>query len=299
LVELSPARSSAAGFLLLESMSMFKDLCGDERTLRNDLHGAARDPTRPPPGAAADWTVSQDWSRFAADEHAVWDLLFERQHQALGGRAVKRFDAGLDILRLSKPGIPDFAELNERLSAETGWQVVAVPGLIPDDIFFDHLRNRRFPAGNFIRSRHQLDYIEEPDVFHDVFGHIPMLAHPVMAEWVQRLGSFGHEAIAHGSLACLGRLYWRTVEFSLASEDGELRILGAGILSSLGESAYALESDLPKRLPFDLGRVLATPYRSDAFQDLYFIVEDLDDLLRRIEGKTWSELIGAVELEEV
>jgi phenylalanine-4-hydroxylase len=282
-------------FAFGKDKEMFKDLSGDARTLRNDLHGAAKDPTHPPPGAAADWTVSQDWSNFTAEEHAVWDYLFERQRRALAGRAVKAFDAGLDILRLSKSGIPDFAELNERLSAQTGWQVVAVPGLVPDDIFFDHLRNRRFPAGNFIRKRHQLDYIEEPDVFHDVFGHIPMLADPVMAEWVQRLGAFAPEAIAHGSLACLGRLYWRTVEFSLAGEAGELRILGAGIVSSLGESAYSLENNVPKRLPFDLAQVLGTPYRSDAFQELYFVIDDLAEMVSQIESKSWLELVEAAE----
>lgn len=278
---------------------MFKDLSGDARALRSDLHGAAADPTHAPSGAAADWTVPQHWSRFTEDEHAVWDLLFERQQRTLADRAVKAFDAGLDILRLSKPGIPDFAELNERLSAETGWRVVAVPGLVPDDVFFDHLKNRRFPAGNFIRRRDQLDYIEEPDVFHDVFGHIPMLADPVMAEWVQRLGSFGTDAIAHGSLACLGRLYWRTVEFSLAREEGKLKILGAGIVSSFGESSYSLESNAPRRLPFDLARVLATPYRSDAFQDLYFVIEDLGEIVRQVDGMSWEELVEAAEKEEV
>jgi phenylalanine-4-hydroxylase len=241
--------------------------------------------------------VPQDWSKFTAEEHAVWDLLFERQQQALAGRAVKAFDAGLDILRLSMRGIPDFAELNERLSAQTGWQVVAVPGLVPDDVFFDHLNSRRFPAGNFIRKRHQLDYIEEPDVFHDIFGHIPMLADPVMADWVQRLGSFAPDAIAHGSLACLGRLYWRTVEFSLAREEGKLRILGAGIVSSFGESSYSLESDVPKRMRFNLAQVLATPYRSDAFQDLYFVIDDLAELVGEVEGRGWRELVEAAEEE--
>jgi phenylalanine-4-hydroxylase len=278
---------------------MFKDLRGDSRALRSDLHGAAADPTHPPPGASADWTVPQHWSRFTDGEHAVWDLLFERQQRALAGRAVKAFDAGLDILRLSKPGIPDFAELNERLFAETGWEVVAVPGLVPDDVFFDHLRNRRFPAGNFIRKRDQLDYIEEPDVFHDVFGHIPMLADPVMADLVQRLGAFAPEAIAHGSLACLGRLYWRTVEFSLAREDGKIRILGAGIVSSFGESSYALQSDAPKRLPFDLAQVMATPYRSDAFQDLYFVIDDLVAIVGQVDGRSWRDLVETAAEEEI
>ena len=132
----------------------------------------------PPPGAAADWTISQNWDAFTADEHAMWDRLFARQSEMLPGRASDAFLRGIDVLRLEKPGIPDYRELNARLMAATGWQVIAVPGLVPDEVFFDHLANRRFPAGNFIRTPEQLDYLQEPDVFHDVFGHVPMLADP-------------------------------------------------------------------------------------------------------------------------
>ena len=138
----------------------------------------------PPPGAAADWTIPQDWDRFSDAEHGVWDTLFERQSALLPGRASDAFLRGIDVLRLSRPGIPDFAELSARLMDLTGWQVVAVPGLVPDDVFFDHLANRRFVAGNFIRRADQLDYLQEPDVFHDVFGHVPMLADPVFADYM-------------------------------------------------------------------------------------------------------------------
>jgi phenylalanine-4-hydroxylase len=160
----------------------------------------------PPPGAAEDWTIPQSWERFGAAEHRVWDLLFARQQRALAGRVVTEFAQGLEILRLARPGIPDFDALNERLSARTGWTVVAVPGLIPDDIFFRHLSERRFPAGNFIRPPSRLDYLEEPDVFHDVFGHVPMLAQPRMAEFMQKLGELGLRALASGNIHRLSRL---------------------------------------------------------------------------------------------
>jgi phenylalanine-4-hydroxylase len=270
---------------------MFTELTGDLRSLRNDLHGAARDPSQPPSGAADDWTIPQRWDRFAAEEHAVWDLLFERQQKVLRRRTVRAFQDGLDILRLSRPGIPEFGELNATLGDRTGWQVVAVPGLVPDNIFFDHLRNRRFPAGNFIRLRQQLDYIEEPDVFHDLFGHVPMLADPTVANWVRRLGEYGAEAVESGTVALLARLYWRTVEFGLAREAGELKILGAGIVSSFGESVFSLESPVPERKAFDLSAVLGTPYRSDAFQSLYFIVSDLGELVKLTERRSWRDLI--------
>ena len=142
---------------------------------------------RPPEGASADWTIPQDWSHYGAQEHATWDTLFERQAKLLPGRASEAYLRGLDVLKLSKPGIPDFEELTERLMTLTGWQVVAVPGLVPDDVFFDHMANRRFVAGNFIRRPDQLDYLQEPDVFHDVFGHVPMLADPVFADYLAGL----------------------------------------------------------------------------------------------------------------
>jgi phenylalanine-4-hydroxylase len=236
------------------------------------------DRTPPPPGAAADWTVPQDWGRFRADEHAVWDTLFQRQTQLLQNRASKHFLAGIDVLRLSRPGIPDFAELSERLMAATGWQVVAVPGLIPDDIFYDHLANRRFPAGNFIRRADQLDFIEEPDVFHDVFGHVPLLANPVFADYMQAYGRGGQRAMQFDAVAKLARLYWYTVEFGLIVEDGELRILGAGV-SSYAESHFALDDPSPNRLGFDLERILRTRYRVDDFQQTYFVMDSIEQLL--------------------
>jgi phenylalanine-4-hydroxylase len=249
------------------------------------------------PGLAPDWTIPQRWERFTEDEHRVWDLLFARQQAQLAGRAIGAFERGLDVLRLSRPGIPDFEELNERLFARTGWTVVSVPGLIPDDVFFDHLSRRRFPAGNFIRSRAQLDYLEEPDVFHDVFGHVPLLADPAAADFMQALGARGLEAIEHGALHRLARLYWYTVEFGLAREAGELRIYGAGIVSSFGETRFSLESAEPKRPAFDLRQVLRTRYRTDAFQQAYFVIDDFETLLGRLLEADLPALYAELENE--
>jgi phenylalanine-4-hydroxylase len=186
-------------------------------------------PPARPPGTAEDWTIPQRWERFGPEEHRVWDVLFARQRRKLAGRAVAAFEEGLDGLRLSRSGIPDFDDLNERLFARSGWTVVAVPGLLPDEIFFGHLARRRFPAGNFIRPASSLDYLEEPDVFHDVFGHVPMLAEPWFADFMQRLGEEGLKAVASGRLAAFSRLYWFTVEFGLAREAGALKVYGAGL----------------------------------------------------------------------
>ncbi|HEV7311868.1 phenylalanine 4-monooxygenase [Sphingopyxis sp.] len=233
----------------------------------------------PPPGAAADWTISQNWDAFTADEHAMWDRLFARQSEMLPGRASDAFLRGIDVLRLEKPGIPDYRELNARLMAATGWQVIAVPGLVPDDVFFDHLANRRFPAGNFIRTPEQLDYLQEPDVFHDVFGHVPMLADPVFADYMVAYGEGGLRSLKFDALKQLARLYWYTVEFGLIREAGGLRIYGAGIVSSFAESVFALNSDSPNRIGFDLARVMRTDYRIDDFQQNYFVIDSLDQLL--------------------
>ncbi len=234
----------------------------------------------PPPGAAADWTIPQDWGQFSADEHAMWDRLFARQSEMLPGRAADAFLHGLDVLRLSRPGIPDYRELNDRLSAATGWSVVAVPGLVPDAVFFEHLANRRFPAGNFIRRPEQIDYLQEPDVFHDVFGHVPMLADPVFADYMVAYGKGGLRSLGFGALHKLARLYWYTVEFGLIEEGGQLRTYGAGIVSSHAESLFALDDPSPNRLGFDLLRLMRTDYRIDDFQQTYFVVPSLDHLLK-------------------
>jgi phenylalanine-4-hydroxylase len=234
----------------------------------------------PPTNAAPDWTIPQDWQHYTAEDHATWDTLFARQAKLLPGRASNAYLRGLDVLKLSKPGIPDFAELSERLMALTGWQVVAVPGLVPDDVFFDHMANRRFVAGNFIRRPDQLDYLQEPDVFHDVFGHVPMLADPVFADYLAAYGRGGLRALELGALKQLARLYWYTVEFGLIAEPEGMRIYGAGIVSSYSESQFALDDPSPNRIVFDLKRVMRTEYRIDDFQQNYFVVPSFDELLR-------------------
>ncbi len=231
--------------------------------------------------AADDWTIPQDWQRYSDAEHALWDRLFARQSAILPGRVAPAFLQGLDILRLSKPGIPDFAELNARLQTATGWTVVAVPGLVPDDVFFDHLANRRFVAGRFIRTPDQIDYIEQPDVFHDVFGHVPLLANPVFADYMQAWGRGAQRASSLGAIDRLARLYWYTVEFGLIRAGDTLQTYGAGIVSSHSETQFALADPSPHRIRFDLGRVMRTRYIIDDFQQVYFVIDSFEDLLRQ------------------
>lgn len=247
-----------------------------------------------PPGAGPDWTIPQGWARFTAADHALWDQLFARQSAMLPGRAADAFLRGLDALKLSRPGIPDYQELNARLMAATGWQVVAVPGLVPDAVFFEHLANRRFPAGNFIRRADQLDYLQEPDVFHDVFGHVPMLADPVFADYMAAYGKGGLRSLGFGALHTLARLYWYTVEFGLIEEKGALRIYGAGIVSSYGESVFALEDASPNRLGFDVLRLMRTRYRIDDYQQSYFVIPSLDALLRVTLDTDFAPLYAAL-----
>ena len=225
-----------------------------------------------------DFSIEQCWNEYTADEHAVWDLLYNRQLENLAQRAAPEFLSGLETLELSRSGIPDLKRLNPALNALTGWEVIMVPHLVPDDVFFTHLANRRFPAGRFIRGREQLDYLQEPDVFHDIFGHVPMLAHPVFADYMQAYGQGGLRALNLGTLKNLARLYWYTVEFGLIKTTDGLRIYGAGILSSAGESQYSLSNDQPNRIAFDLERVMRTEYEIDSYQKSYFVIDNYEQL---------------------
>lgn len=254
----------------------------------------------PPDGSAPDWTIDQNWAAYSEDEHNRWTALYERQMEILPGRACDAFLKGLDKLDLHGAGIPDFRRLNEGLSALTGWSIVAVPGLVPDAIFFDHLANRRFPAGNFIRTPEQFDYISEPDVFHDVFGHVPLLADPVFGDYMQAYGKGGLRALGLHSLDALARLYWYTVEFGLIKTPQGPRIYGAGIVSSPGESRFALESDKPNRLDFDLTRIMRTLYKIDDFQECYFTIDSFEQLFDATQqdfGPIYDALNGASTLE--
>jgi phenylalanine-4-hydroxylase len=228
---------------------------------------------------SSDWTIPQGWESYTEQDHRTWLTLYDRQAAILPGRACQAYLDGLAALDLRGTGIPAFHALSEKLMALTGWQVVAVPGLVPEDVFFEHLANRRFPSGNFIRRPDQLDYLQEPDIFHDVFGHVPMLTDPVFADYMQAYGRGGLRAGAFGRLGNLARLYWYTVEFGLLRTAEGLRIYGAGIVSSRTESVFALDDDSPNRLGFDLTRVLRTPYRIDDFQQVYFVIDSLKSLL--------------------
>jgi phenylalanine-4-hydroxylase len=245
--------------------------------------------------ASASWhafAVPQQWDSFTQEDHAVWDLLFGRQVALLGSRAVTPFFDGLDLLRLSRPGVPELAELNRILEPRTGWRVVAVPGLVPDNIFFAMLTQRVFPVGNFIRKRVELDYLEAPDCFHDLFGHIPMLAHPGFAEMVEHVGKLGVAATASGAVHLVARIYWHSVEFGLAREGGELKILGAGLASSFGEAHFSLESEQVQRLPFSIKRAVRTAYRHDAFQPRYLVSKSLEDTIAEVLSFDTRQLIA-------
>jgi phenylalanine-4-hydroxylase len=270
----------------------------------------AADGLKLPPGAKADWTIDQGWDRYTSQEHATWVTLYERQSQVLPGRACDAFLRGTEALDLHGQGIPNFERMSEKLRALTGWTVVAVPGLVPDDVFFDHLANRRFPAGNFIRRPDQLDYLQEPDVFHDVFGHVPMLTDPVFADYMEAYGRGGQRALKLGRLDNLARLYWYTVEFGLLQTPDGLRIYGAGIVSSKTESIFSLDDPSPNRLGFDLERVMRTPYRIDDFQQVYFVIpslehllektlEDFDPMYARLDGATDIPIATIAATDEV
>ncbi len=242
-----------------------------------------------------EWAVAQEWDRYTAAEHATWDTLFSRQVALLSNRVATAFRDGIDVLRLSKPGIPDFDELSERLHKATGWSVIAVAGLIPDDIFFANLAQRRFVAGRFIRSARQLDYLQEPDVFHDVFGHVPLLVDPVFADYMQAYGEGGLRAMRHDAIHRLARLYWHTVEFGLIQDGAGLRLYGAGIVSSHSESLYALDSAVPNRLRFDLARVMRTRYKIDDFQQNYFVIDSFEQLLRETLDTDFAPLYAELQ----
>ncbi|KCZ87595.1 phenylalanine 4-monooxygenase [Hyphomonas johnsonii] len=237
---------------------------------KNRYHDAPR---------AADFTIDQDWGSYSSAEHDRWDRLFRRQLDVTQGRACQTVLDALSALELSASGIPDMEQLSDRLEAITGWRVVPVAELVPDEIFFNHLANRRFPAGAFIRPEAEFDYLQEPDIFHDIFGHVPMLANPVFADFMEAYGKGGQRAIELGQLHNLARLYWYTVEFGLIREAGELRIYGAGILSSPNETVFALEDASPNRVGFDLQRIMRTKYIIDDFQQTYFVIDSFDALL--------------------
>ncbi|NII10634.1 phenylalanine 4-monooxygenase [Oleiagrimonas sp. C23AA] len=224
--------------------------------------------------------VDQPWDSYSATDHQVWSQLFARQREVLPGRACQEFIDSQNALHMSADAIPKFAELNPILRQATGWELVGVEGLLPEYTFFEHLANRRFPVTWWIRSPDQIDYISEPDLFHDLFGHVPLLMNPIFADYMEAYGRGAMKAHGIGEQALLNltRLYWYTVEFGLIRTDAGLRIYGSGIVSSKGESIYSLESDAPNRLGFDLERIMRTMYRIDTFQQSYFVIDSFEQL---------------------
>jgi phenylalanine-4-hydroxylase len=222
--------------------------------------------------------LKQDWNAYASEHHAIWRTLFHRQEAILARRACRPFLDGLKALGVEAEGIPDFRRLNEALARATRWRIVAVPGLVADDVFFEHLANRRFPSTCFIRRQDQLDYLQEPDIFHDIFGHVPMLMNPVFADYMEAYGKGGLKALRLHNLEHLARLYWYTVEFGLIRTSEGIRIYGSGIVSSKGESIYCLEDPKPNRIAFDLLRVMRTRYRIDDYQESYFVIDSFEQL---------------------
>jgi phenylalanine-4-hydroxylase len=224
--------------------------------------------------------VEQPWDSYTEVDHAVWAQLFRRQRDILPGRACQEFLDAQDAMGMAADAIPKFEELNRVLAAATGWQLIGVEGLLPELAFFEHLAARRFPVTWWIRRPEQLDYIAEPDLFHDLFGHVPLLMNPVFADYMAAYGRGGVKAHGCGAeaLAALTRLYWYTVEFGLLDTPQGLRIYGSGIVSSKGESIHALESPAPNRLGFDLERIMRTRYRIDTYQKTYFVIDDFEQL---------------------
>lgn len=258
---------------------------------KNRYHDAPR---------AADFMIDQAWETYSAEEHDRWDRLFRRQKDVTKGRACTTALQAMSQLELSPTGIPHMGRLSDRLEKLTGWRVVPVAELVPDEIFFDHLANRRFPAGAFIRPEAEFDYLQEPDIFHDIFGHVPMLANPVFADFMEAYGKGGQRAMRLGQLHNLARLYWYTVEFGLIREDDGLRIYGAGILSSPQETVFALEDDSPNRIGFDVQRLMRTKYIIDDFQQTYFVVDSFEALLDtcyRDFGTVYADVKGLPDYE--
>ncbi|MCT6717478.1 phenylalanine 4-monooxygenase [Acidovorax sp. K2F] len=237
--------------------------------------------TRPPRGdysrANADYTCPQDYAAYTAADHDTYRRLYERQRALLPGLASQAFIDALPSLGASDR-IPRFEEVNERLYKATGWELVGVPGLIPEVPFFTLLANRKFPVTGWIRKPEEFEYIVEPDIFHDLFGHVPLLFNPVFADYVQRYGQGGLKAQGLGSCEMLSRLYWYTIEFGLIREAGQLRAYGAGILSSSGELAYSVQSPEPQRIPLQLERTMRTRYKIDTYQQTYFVIDSFEQL---------------------
>ena len=230
--------------------------------------------------AGADYAVEQNWSAYTPQEHALYRRLFERQAKLVPRYACREWIDAIARLELAAREIPKFDEVSRQLRAATGWEIVAVPGLIPDDAFFTHLANRRFPVTVWLRRPEEFDYIVEPDVFHDFFGHVPLLFDRVYADHLYEYGKGGLKAMRLDAVKMLARLYWFTIEFGLMRTARGIRAYGAGLLSSGGELACCIDDPRPRRLPFELERIMRTEYQIDRYQDTYFVIDSFEQLMR-------------------
>src|SRR3954464_833632 len=229
--------------------------------------------------ASPDYAVEQEWSRYTAAEHALYRRLFERQSKLVPQYACPEWIEAITGLDSSRE-IPNFKQVSKKLKGKTGWEIVAVPGLIPDDAFFTHLANRRFPVTVWLRRPDEFDYIVEPDGFHDFFGHVPLLFDGVYADHLHEYGKGGLKAMRLAAAKLLARLYWYTIEFGLMNTPLGVRAYGAGLLSSGGELAYCVDDPKPRRLAFDLERIMRTEYIIDRYQDAYFVIDSFEHLMR-------------------
>lgn len=230
-----------------------------------------------------DWTIDQGWERYTDQEHATWRTLYQRMTKLMKGRACELFERGIKELPMDSEQIPNFVELSERLYKHSGWTVVAVPGLVPDNVFFEHLANRRFPSGCYIRRPHEMDYQEYPDVFHDIFGHIPLLMYPLMGDFIQSCGKAAvkaHQLNQTDLLERIARLYWYIVEVGLVREEDGIRSFGAAIASSEKEILFALEDRSPNLVKFDATRVMRSEFWIYDLQQTYFVLNDMNDLIK-------------------
>lgn len=234
--------------------------------------------------------MKQNYENYTAEDQKVWNILCERQFPSLPKAATKQFLLGLDQVNFTRDAIPNFEETNKILKELTGWEIYAVPGIVEDALFFDLMANRKFPATTWVRKMSELDYLEEPDMFHDVFAHIPLLANQAFVDFLQAISKFGQEWINdEWGIHLLSRIYWYTIEFGLIREEGEVKIYGAGVLSSSGETKYSLSNE-PNHFEYDVDKILDTPYRKNSMQDSYFIIDSYEQLFESLpEIKTKIE----------
>lgn len=227
--------------------------------------------------------MKQEYDKYVAEDHEVWSILYNRMMEILPKYSTKAYIEGIDNVGLEANRIPNFEECNKKLSKITGWSIYVVPGLIDNKPFFEHLNNREFPSSTWLRKKSQLEYLEEPDMFHDIFGHVPLLANLHFANFLSELAGIALENIENEwAVEILSRLYWYTVEFGLIKEGGQLKVYGAGILSSSGETQYSIDSDIPKRIPYDIETIFNTPYIKDKFQEQYFVIDSYEQLYNSI-----------------